>query len=86
MEDFSQSLSYSLGSINSLMQCMMKKICAQCLQRHINPLTGEETIVYSCVNQNQLLDEVDFKCLHGRLSQNTLQEKLSSLLLKDNNN
>lgn len=76
----------ALGSINSLMQCMMKKICAQCLQRHINPLTGEETIVYSCVNQNQLLDEVDFKCLHGRLSQNTLQEKLSSLLLKDNNN
>ncbi|MGV8947986.1 MAG: FAD-dependent oxidoreductase [Candidatus Paracaedibacter sp.] len=67
----------AIGSINSPMQCMMKKICAQCLQRHIDPVTGEERIVYSCANQDQLLDQVDFKCLSDRLSQNSLSEKLT---------
>ncbi|MEP6786814.1 MAG: FAD-dependent oxidoreductase, partial [Acidobacteriota bacterium] len=32
----------AIGSINSPMQCMMKEVCAQCLQRHVNPHTGEE--------------------------------------------
>jgi len=67
----------AIGSINSPMQCMMKEICAQCLQRHVDPLTGEERIVYSCVNQDQFLDQVDFECLSGRLSQNSLLEKLT---------
>jgi len=31
----------AIGSINSPMQCMMKEVCAQCLQRHVNPHTGE---------------------------------------------
>src|SRR5262249_52684275 len=26
-----------IGSINSPMQCMMKEVCAQCLQRHVDP-------------------------------------------------
>ncbi|MBC7930018.1 MAG: FAD-dependent oxidoreductase, partial [Rubrivivax sp.] len=26
-----------VGSINSPMQCMMKEVCAQCLQRHVDP-------------------------------------------------
>lgn len=67
----------AIGSINSPMQCMMKEICAQCLQRHIDPVTQEERIVYSCVNQDQPLDQVDFKCLADRLSQNSLSEKLT---------
>ena len=29
-----------IGSINSPMQCMMKEVCAQCLQRHVDPATG----------------------------------------------
>jgi NAD(P)H-flavin reductase len=66
-----------LGSINSPMQCMMKEICAQCLQRHVDPITGEETIVYSCQNQDQLLDWVDFSHLEMRLAQNSVQEKLT---------
>src|SRR5207247_5621905 len=49
-----------IGSINSPMQCMMKQVCAQCLQRHVDPITGKETIVFSCLNQDQLLDHVDF--------------------------
>lgn len=67
------------GSINSPMQCMMKGICGQCIQRHVNPLTGTEKIVYSCKEQDQLLDLVDFNCLKGRLSQNSLQEKITRL-------
>jgi NAD(P)H-flavin reductase len=29
-----------VASINSPMQCMMKEVCAQCLQRHVDPITG----------------------------------------------
>jgi hypothetical protein len=72
----------AIGSINSPMQCMMKEICAQCLQRHRDPVTGEERIVYSCVNQDQSLDQVDFKCLSDRLSQNNLCEKLARQWLR----
>jgi NADPH-dependent glutamate synthase beta subunit-like oxidoreductase/NAD(P)H-flavin reductase len=67
----------ALGSINSPMQCMMKEICAQCLQVHKDPITGVETVVYSCANQDQLLDHVDFNHLRGRLNQNSVQEKLT---------
>ncbi|MDR1989585.1 MAG: FAD-dependent oxidoreductase [Acidobacteriaceae bacterium] len=66
-----------LGSINSPMQCMMKEVCAQCLQKHIDPVTGKETFVFTCFNQDQELDRVDFPNLADRLRQNTVQEKLS---------
>ena len=56
-----------IGSINSPMQCMMKEICAQCLQRHVDPVTGKETLVFSCLNQDQELDHVDFDHLRQRL-------------------
>lgn len=69
----------AVASVNSPMQCMMKEICAQCLQRHVDPDTGEESVVYSCANQDQDLDRVDFVSLHDRLSQNTAQESLTRL-------
>ncbi len=68
----------AIGSINSPMQCMMKGICAQCLCKHIDPESGAEYFVYSCVNQDQDLEEVDFPHLNARLRQNTVQEKLSN--------
>jgi hypothetical protein len=72
----------AIGSINSPMQCMMKEICAQCLQKHVDPVTGEETRpVFSCFNQDQPLDEVDFGNLAARLKTNTVSEKLSDLWL-----
>ena len=71
----------AIGSINSSMQCMMKGVCAQCLCRHEDPQTGEESFVYSCNNQDQILDEVDFSNLRQRLRQNSVQEKLSDLWL-----
>jgi NADPH-dependent glutamate synthase beta subunit-like oxidoreductase/NAD(P)H-flavin reductase len=67
----------AIGSINSPMQCMMKEICAQCLQLHKDPKTGEETVVFSCFNQDQQLDQVDWASLRTRLSQNGVQEKLT---------
>ncbi len=69
----------AIASINSPMQCMMKEICAQCLQRHHDPVTGTETVVFSCFNQDQEMDQVDFAALRRRLSQNGAQEKLTKL-------
>ncbi|MBL8710061.1 MAG: FAD-dependent oxidoreductase [Rhodospirillaceae bacterium] len=67
----------AVGSINSPMQCMMKEICAQCLQPHRDPVTGRESVVFSCFNQDQDLDRVDFPALRQRLGQNAVQEKLT---------
>ncbi|HVZ38912.1 MAG TPA: pyridine nucleotide-disulfide oxidoreductase, partial [Candidatus Kapabacteria bacterium] len=72
----------AIGSINTPMQCMMKEVCAQCLQRHVDPVTGEEKgFVFSCFNQDQHLDEVDFAFLNSRLKGNAMQEKLSNMWL-----
>ena len=71
----------AIASINSPMQCMMKEVCAQCLQKHVDPVTGRETIVFSCFNQDQDMDRVDFVNLGARLRQNTVQEKLATLWL-----
>ena len=67
-----------IASVNSPMQCMMKEVCAQCLQKHIDPKTGKETIIFTCFNQDQEMDRVDFSNLAARLRQNTVQEKLSN--------
>src|SRR5437868_10974036 len=69
----------AIGSINSPMQCMMKEICAQCLQPHVDPVSGKTTYVFSCFNQDQPLDQVDFGALAQRLAQNGVQEKLTAL-------
>jgi NADPH-dependent glutamate synthase beta subunit-like oxidoreductase/NAD(P)H-flavin reductase len=71
-----------IASINSPMQCMMKAICAQCLQRHVDPSTGKEEFVFSCVNQDQLMDHVDFSNLNARLKANSVVEKVSAQWLE----
>ena len=78
LKPFLKPVHTAIGSINSPMQCMMKEVCAQCLQTHINPDTGERTVVFSCFNQDQALDRVDFPGLNERLRQNSLQEKLTA--------
>jgi NAD(P)H-flavin reductase len=70
-----------IASINSPMQCMMKEVCAQCLQKHVDPATGAESIIFSCFNQDQDIDRVDFPNLAARLRQNTVQEKLANMWL-----
>ncbi len=71
----------AVASINSPMQCMMKEVCAQCLQKHTDPRTGEERLVFSCFNQDQELDAVDFKHLNERLRANSMQEKVANAWL-----
>lgn len=70
-----------IASINSPMQCMMKEICAQCLQRQVDPKTGKVHIVFTCFNQDQDLDQVDFPFLASRLRASSAQEKLTNLWL-----
>ncbi|MDA0660852.1 MAG: FAD-dependent oxidoreductase [Planctomycetota bacterium] len=72
----------AIASVNSLMQCMMKEICAQCLQKHVDPETGCETdVVFTCFNQDQEMDRIDFPNLRERLKSNSLAEKLSNKYL-----
>src|SRR5207245_9321217 len=71
-----------IASINSMMQCMMKEVCGQCLQKQVNPQTGSESEpVFTCFNQDQHMDCVDFANLRQRLKTNSLAEKLSNRLL-----
>ncbi|MCX4079210.1 FAD-dependent oxidoreductase [Rickettsia rhipicephali] len=63
-------------SVNSLMQCMMKGICGQCLQK----VKGEQKYIFACSQQNQNAEIVDFKSLKTRLRQNSLQEKMRKLV------
>ena len=77
-----------IASINSMMQCMMKEVCGQCVQQHVNPITKEPTeVVFSCFNQDQEMDCVDFTNLRQRLRTNSVAEKLTNryfdLLSKD---
>ncbi|MGY9004532.1 MAG: pyridine nucleotide-disulfide oxidoreductase, partial [Alphaproteobacteria bacterium] len=78
LKEFLKPGHVALGSINSPMQCMMKEICAQCLQPHVDPKTGKHSVVFSCFNQDQPLDVVDFEGLRQRLGQNRTQEKLTA--------
>jgi hypothetical protein len=71
----------AIGSINSPMQCMLKEVCAQCLQKQRDPVTGREYVVFSCFNQDQELDHVDFAHLRQRLRANSMQEKISAAWL-----
>ena len=73
---------HAIGSINSPMQCMMKEVCAQCLQPQVDPQTGRTSYVFSCFNQDQPLDCVDWKALDQRLKQNSTQEKLTAQWLE----
>ncbi len=68
---------FAVGSINSPMQCMMKEICAQCLQPQVMT-DGTTRYVFSCFNQDQELDRVDWQALNDRLRQNGVQEKLTT--------
>jgi NADPH-dependent glutamate synthase beta subunit-like oxidoreductase/NAD(P)H-flavin reductase len=79
LQEYLKPRHVAIGSINSPMQCMMKEICAQCLQPHVDPATGSTSYVFSCFNQDQPLDQVDFGALAQRLAQNGVQEKLTAL-------
>lgn len=69
-----------LGSVYSTMQCMLKGVCAQCLQWQINPETGKRTkAVFACSWPEQPLELIDFDNIDDRQSQNRLQEHLTRM-------
>ena len=71
-----------VASINSPMQCMLKGVCSQCLQWHVDLDTGKRTrAVFSCFCQDQPLGVIDLDNLDARLGQNRAQERLTSLWL-----
>ncbi|MBM93875.1 MAG: hypothetical protein CMF51_03905 [Legionellales bacterium] len=60
------------------MQCMLKGVCAQCLQWQIDPLTGEKTkAVYACSWQQQPIDRIDVTHLSYRQAQQGVLEVLN---------
>jgi NAD(P)H-flavin reductase len=68
------------ASVYGPMQCMLKGVCAQCLQWQIDPQTGKRTkAVYACSWQHQPLEIIDTHNLDARLSQNYMQEQLTRL-------
>lgn len=70
------------ASVYGPMQCMLKGVCAQCLQWQIDPVTGKRTkAVFACSWQDQPLELIDLNNLAERLSQNRTQEILTNLWL-----
>ncbi len=72
-----------LASVYGPMQCMLKGVCAQCLQWQIDPKTGERSkAVYTCSWQHQPLEKIDIDNVDERLVQNRCQEILANLWLE----
>ncbi len=70
------------ASVYGPMQCMLKGVCAQCLQWQIDPKTGQRTkAVFACSWHDQPLEIIDLDNLQQRLNQNQMQEKLNNLWL-----
>lgn len=70
------------ASVYGSMQCMLKGVCAQCLQWQIDPQTGRRTkAVYACSWQHQPMEIIDINHIDERLEQNKMQEILSDLWL-----
>ena len=70
------------ASVYGSMQCMLKGVCAQCLQWQIDPQTGRRTkAVYACSWQHQPMEIIDIHHIDERLGQNKTQEILTDLWL-----
>ncbi|EKD77781.1 MAG: pyridine nucleotide-disulfide oxidoreductase family [uncultured bacterium] len=71
------------ASVYGSMQCMLKGVCAQCLQWQIDPETGKRTkAVYACSWQHQPMEIIDIDHINDRLGQNRTQEILTNLWLE----
>ncbi len=68
----------AVGTVGSPMQCMLKGVCAQCLQWQVDPATGARTrTVFSCARQDQPLEWIDLDNLAARQAQNRLLDRLT---------
>jgi hypothetical protein len=79
---FNKNTQFSASTF-STMQCMLKGVCAQCLQWQIDPETGERTkAVFACSWQQQPMDMIDTANLTERLRQNRVSEILNAVWLE----
>lgn len=70
------------GSVYGNMQCMLKGVCAQCLQWQTDPETGLRTkAVFACSWQDQPLELIDIDHIDARQSQNYLLDRFNQLWL-----
>lgn len=68
------------ASVYGPMQCMLKGVCAQCLQWQIDPITKKRTkAVYACSWQHQPFEKIDLQHLDERSVQNRCHETLNKL-------
>ncbi len=68
------------GSVYGNMQCMLKGVCAQCLQWQIDPETGQRTkAVFACSWQDQPLEIIDIDHMDARAAQNHLLDQFNQL-------
>jgi NAD(P)H-flavin reductase len=79
LQNFSQA-PIAITSLNAPMQCMLKGVCSQCLQKR-KLENGEWEYFYSCAAQDQDMDKLDFAHLKARCEQNSLQEKIAKMSL-----
>lgn len=72
-----------VGSVYAPMQCMLKGVCAQCLQWQRDPVTGlRKKAVYACSWQHQPLELIEVDHTGERLGQNKMQEILGQCWLE----
>lgn len=69
-----------VGSVYGNMQCMLKGVCAQCLQWQIDPDTGLRTkAVFACSWQDQPLELIDIPHLETRQKPSAVLDTLNQL-------
>ncbi len=69
-----------IASVYGPMQCMLKGVCAQCLQWQVDPITGERTkAVYACSWQHQPMGQIDVHHLEQRFNADKTQRQLNRL-------
>ena len=73
-----------VASVYGPMQCMLKGVCAQCLQWQVDPETGERTkAVYACSWHHQPMDIIDLEHLDERGAHHRMQHTLTTQWLKN---
>ena len=71
------------GTVSSTRRVLcVRVLCMRVLWPQRDPVAGENSYVFSCFNQDQPLDCVDWKVLNERLNQSSLADKLTAKWLK----
>ena len=78
LKPFLKAHHFAIGSINSPMQCMMKEICAQCLQPQVDPQTGKTSTCSRASTRTSRSTASTGRRSSSGCRQNSTQEKLTA--------